>query len=314
MTIPPNREVCPRFEHTCGYCRDSGGSDLGERQSPTQSLAYSHQFQGATATAVQLKNRRLKFKTHYCILGSPLLKPYAALFGIAAGARASSLWCAQRHGRERHDVTTCHLWVVQCKAPMFWHFFVWADRNHCNCLSPKTWDPPSFKTPPGQNRCGGAVTNPRKTSSRLSPFPRSAAIFAPLPRSKHRSLKWNDTVISRYVLTCTNIVQTHTKPVYDMDWYGVALFGFKWPCYIILSYSQCAARRSRMRQRPVSVATPQASPAITVASNWKSWRLFGFEFVKQCWTMWTQFAAGSGFRGPAYWYYVNPAPWHDYRS
>ena len=30
-----------------------------------------------------------------------------------------------------------------------------------------------------------------------------------------------------------------------------------------LSYSQCAMRRSRMRQRPV-VATPQASPAITL--------------------------------------------------
>lgn len=50
--------------------------------------------------------------------------------------RASSLWCAQRHGRERHDVTTCHLWVVQCKAPMFWHFFVWADCNHCKCKPP----------------------------------------------------------------------------------------------------------------------------------------------------------------------------------
>ena len=67
----------------------------------------------------------------------------------------------------------------------------------------------------------GGSHQPSQTSSRLSPFPLSAAIFAPLPRSKHRSLKWNDTAISRYVLTCTNIVQTHTihtKPVYDMVW------------------------------------------------------------------------------------------------
>ena len=138
MTIPPNREVCPRFEHgTCGYCRDSGGSDLGERQSPTQSLAkilISFKVQLQPQSNWRTEGRqRLKFKTHYCILGSPLLQPYAALFGKAAGVRASSLWCAQRHGRERHDVTTCHLWVFQCKAPMFWHFFVWADCNHCKC-------------------------------------------------------------------------------------------------------------------------------------------------------------------------------------
>jgi hypothetical protein len=87
------------------------------------------------------------------------------------------------------------------------------------------------------------------------------------------------------------------------------------------------SRRILSTSHSATVTSDKHSMTITCRNHWK--RPGRLTRAKTAWffepnglivhlvhlaSNWTQFAAGPGFRGPVYWYYVNPAPWHHYRS